>query len=81
VPVIVTINGYRLFFYSNEGSPREPLHVHVKRAGCEAKVWLEPNPRVASSYGFSPREIREVEALTVQYTELIRSRWNEYFDG
>ncbi|WP_328588202.1 DUF4160 domain-containing protein [Ciceribacter selenitireducens] len=24
------------FFYSNEGDPREPIHVHVRRGGSEA---------------------------------------------
>lgn len=34
------IAGYAFRFYSSDGV--EPPHVHVLRAGGEAKVWLEP---------------------------------------
>lgn len=37
MPVIMRVDGYRLLFYSNEGNPREPLHIHVLKAGAEAK--------------------------------------------
>ena len=32
--------GFRFFFYSNEGDPREPVHVHARGDGGEAKFWL-----------------------------------------
>lgn len=37
MPVVFCSNGYRFFFFSNEGSPREPLHVHVRRGGDIAR--------------------------------------------
>lgn len=40
MPVIFRYKGYRFFFYSNEGSPREPVHVHVRGSDGEAKFWL-----------------------------------------
>jgi hypothetical protein len=42
MPVILRYKGYTFFFFSNEGNPREPLHVHVRRAGVAAKFWVEP---------------------------------------
>ena len=35
-------NGYRFHFYSNEGEPREPVHVHVTKDRATAKFWLNP---------------------------------------
>lgn len=35
MPVILRINGFRFFFYSNEGNPLEPAHIHVMKAGSE----------------------------------------------
>lgn len=35
------------FFYSNEGTPREPFHVHIEKDELEAKSWLYPEVRVA----------------------------------
>ena len=60
MPVILRINGYRFFFYSNEGDPLEPAHVHVSKAGSEAKIWLEPEAVLSRNDGFGARELREV---------------------
>ena len=38
--------GFRFFFYSNEGSPREPLRVHVRSGSSEAQLnQFELSPR------------------------------------
>ena len=42
MPKIFEINGYRFLFYSNEGNPLEPCHVHVAKGSSYAKVWIEP---------------------------------------
>jgi hypothetical protein len=47
MPAVFRYKGFRFFFYSNEGNPREPAHVHVRGEGGEAKFWLSPAVRVA----------------------------------
>jgi paraquat-inducible protein B len=42
MPVILRLEGYSFLFYSNEGTPREPAHIHVRKARDEAKFWLFP---------------------------------------
>jgi hypothetical protein len=39
-PTILKYKAYRLFFFSNEGNPLEPVHVHVRREEALAKVWM-----------------------------------------
>ena len=39
MPVVFRERGYRFHSYSDEGDPREPLHVHVAKAGADAKFW------------------------------------------
>ncbi|MDP1647680.1 MAG: DUF4160 domain-containing protein [Rubrivivax sp.] len=39
------------------------MHVHVRAGGSEAKLWLEPQVRVASSYGFDGSTLRELVAV------------------
>jgi diadenosine tetraphosphate (Ap4A) HIT family hydrolase len=56
MPTVFREDGLRYFFFSNEGSPREPAHIHVIGRGCDAKVWLEPEIAIADSYGFNARE-------------------------
>ena len=79
MPVVFVYKGYRFFFYSNEGAPREPLHIHVRRGGSVAKFWLDPQPVVAESHGLSPAELREVSAVVQENRSLIERYWNEHF--
>jgi len=79
MPVVFIYKGYRFFFYSNEGMPREPLHVHVRRGEAIAKFWLDPQPIVATSHGMNPAELREISAVVRENRELIERYWNEHF--
>ena len=79
MPVVLRYRGFRFFFYSNEGSPREPVHVHVVGAGGEAKYWLHPLVSLAGSDGFDARTLRELQGVVEQNAELIERAWNEYF--
>jgi hypothetical protein len=79
MPVVFRYKGFRFFFYSNEGNPREPIHVHVRAAGCEAKLWLDPQIRVAASYGFDAGTLRELVEAAQNHRELIERAWHDYF--
>lgn len=80
MPAVFTSDGFRFYFYSNEGSPREPMHIHAaKRGAGEVKLWLYPEVRMAYNYGFDARTERwvlsEVRARRVE----IESAWHEHF--
>lgn len=79
MPVVFRYKGYSFFFFSNEGDPRESLHVHVRRGGSLAKFWLEPQPEVAEAYGFTSHELRILLEVAIENTELIRRYRNEHF--
>lgn len=79
MPVILRYKGYTLFFFSNEGDPREPLHVHVRRAGATAKFWIKPQVRVAESYGLNSQELNELTTVVADNRQLIERTWNEFF--
>ena len=72
MPVILRYKGYTLFFFSNEGNPREPLHVHVRKTGATAKFWVEPQVRVAESYGLSSQELSELAKVVADNRQLYR---------
>jgi hypothetical protein len=46
MPEIFRYRGFKFFFYSNEGTPREPVHVHVEKDDIEAKFWVVPEVSV-----------------------------------
>ena len=79
MPVVFRYKSFRFFFYSNEGNPREPVHVHVRAGGSEAKLWLEPQVRVANSYGFDASTLRELVGVAQANREMIERTWHDYF--
>ena len=79
MPVIFRYDGFRFFFYSNEGYPREPVHVHVMKAGVEAKFWLWPEVEVATNAGFDARTLRLLSVVVEARRDEIERAWNEYF--
>lgn len=79
MPTVFREGGLRYFFYSNEGSPREPAHIHVMGRSCDAKVWLEPDVAIADSYGFNPRELGDIVRVVAQRRDMILKAWNDHF--
>ena len=49
MPVVFRHGGLRYYFFSNEGQPPEPAHIHITGGGRDAKVWLDPEPSIAES--------------------------------
>ena len=78
MPTVLRWNGYRFYFFSNEGA--EPPHIHVDKGGCTAKVWLE-DLSVARAIGFSNREIVELSDKVREQREAFREAWRAYFGG
>jgi hypothetical protein len=79
VPKIFEWKGYKFFFFSNEGSPREPRHVHVRKGSSVAKFWIDPEISLESSYEMSSKELNGIESVIEEKADLIRRKWNEHF--
>jgi len=81
MPKVLLINGYRFFFFSNEGSPLEPCHIHITKDGNLAKYWIKDKASFADSYGFTAKELREIENIANDNISIIKEAWNEFFKG
>ena len=79
MPKVFEWNGYRFHFFSNEGDPLEPMHIHVTKAGADAKFWLSPEVSVAYSKGFAPRVLSQLIGVIEQRREEIESAWHDFF--
>ena len=79
MPTIIRRDGFRFFFFSNEGDPREPAHVHVRRGAEEAKIWLAPAIAVAESYGFNARELNDLLRIVFSEQANLLRAWHDYF--
>ena len=79
MPVVFRYKSFRFFFYSNEGNPREAMHIHVRSAEGEAKFWLTPMVYLADSDGFNAHTLWELRDVITTNNELIERIWNEHF--
>ncbi len=55
------------------------MHVHVYRAGGEAKFWLEPNVELAQNYGLSRRQLNTARRVIMEREDEIRAAWQAHF--
>lgn len=79
MPKLLEHNGWKFFFYSREGMPLEPPHVHVRKGSSEAKFWLNPVVRVASDRRMDPRTLKMLSAVVNEHRDEFEERWNEFF--
>lgn len=75
---------YIIFFWSNEGDPPEPVHVHVGKRigpGC-TKIWIlsDGSAQVQSNGSKMPqRDIRRISKVIEAYSDVIVTMWEQYF--
>ena len=77
MPTIFKIFNFRFMFYSDD---HEPVHVHIKRAGNEAKFNVQP-VELIYNYGFKQHEISLIRSLVEENVDVITERWHEFFKG
>jgi hypothetical protein len=77
MPTVLEIEGFRFFFYS--GDRNEPPHIHVRRAGNEAKFWLNPM-RSATVGRFKPAELRRIMDIIEVNEDYFLEQWHGRFN-
>ncbi len=81
VPTILFIYGWRLFFYSNEGT--KLVHVHAEKGDMECKYWMlteEVEIQEAFSFNMTPSAKKEIKKIIYQHFDLIIESWDTYFN-
>lgn len=76
MPEVFRTEGYVFFFYANEG--REPIHIHVRKAGGFAKFWLEPL-ELDWAERMKTKELTRAETLIAENLSRIKEKWHEVF--
>ena len=79
MPTLFFWKGYRFFFFSDEGSPLEPCHIHVSKGDEYAKIWLGPYIRLEKAYGMDPASINSILKIVDDKKDIIKEKWDEYF--
>ncbi|MDD4892010.1 MAG: DUF4160 domain-containing protein [Phycisphaerae bacterium] len=78
MPTIYRWKGYRFFFFSNEGSPPEPPHVHIRHGERRAKFWLVPEVALANAWRMNASELSDLEKIVQDKREDFERAWHEH---
>ena len=79
MPLVFRERGYRFHFFSNEGNPREPVHVHMTKDDIDAKLWLYPVVEIAYNHGFDARTQKWIVSVVEARKEEIAEVWHDFF--
>ncbi len=79
MPVVLRKDGFRFFFYSNEGNPPEPAHIHVRQGGDEAKFRISPQIQLLDNNGFDAPKLRKISGIITENRKYLEDAWHEYF--
>ena len=84
MPKYARILGYYVFFWSNEGKPTEPVHVHVGKEVHKnaTKIWILSNGATqvaANTSGIKEKDLRRIQTLLEENYQDIVAMWENYF--
>lgn len=84
MPKLMEILGYIIYFWSNEGQPSEPLHVHIAKIPNNngTKIWIKSNGDIKVEHNKSKIPAKDLKKLTKtisDYHKEIEQKWKEFF--
>lgn len=86
MPQIFSIGGYVVYFWSNEGEPKEPVHVHVAQGHPQkngTKIWITKSMHciIANNNSKIPMHILNDIMSVIEVRALyICSEWKKHFE-
>ena len=82
---IVSYKGYKIYFWSNEGKPLEPVHVHFnkgRQTKNATKYWINKDGSIEQDNNNSripPDDLKSLEKLIMMYSKDIINKWKDTF--
>ncbi len=84
MPSFPKILGYKVFFWSNEGKPIEPIHIHVSMGSPSpkaTKLWILSTGKIelAENTGNIPdKDISKLIRALEDYSDMFIKKWESY---
>lgn len=85
MPQVFKIGSYHIYFWSDEGLPLEPVHVHVSEGSPSkdaTKIWITKNGKTLLCHNKSriPQHIlNDISTVLEARSFEIIAKWQEYF--
>jgi hypothetical protein len=78
MPLVFRWNGYRFHFFSNEGDPPEPVHIHVSRMAPTPRSGFIPRS-CGVRQGLDARTLLKLSRVVEERSGEIERAWDEHF--
>jgi hypothetical protein len=82
MPTVLFKNGWRFFFFANEGD--EPIHIHVMKAEKSCKYFLSEEQvelTLSTQRNMRNKDIKEVKEIIFENFNYIVESWKKFHKG
>jgi hypothetical protein len=84
MPSVFKVLGFFVYFWSNEGKPLEPIHVHVSKkiSPSGSKFWLYSDGSIhleSNGARLTETELRKIQRILKAHFDEIVFCWEVYF--
>lgn len=79
MPTVLFKNGWRFFFFANEGN--EPVHIHVMKAEKSCKFFLDEDQielKLSSQKNMKGKDLKEVKEIIFENFNYIVESWKKF---
>ena len=76
MPTALRLFGMQFYYWSRE---HEPIHIHVRKGGAEARFIIDPEVELVENKGFKPHELALAEEVISENRQYLVEHWNLYF--
>lgn len=79
MPTVLFINGWRLFFFADEGN--EPIHIHAEKAEKSCKFFLDVESidlRKRYSKNMNNKDLKQVKEIIFNNFNYIVDQWEKF---
>ena len=84
MPSLMTLFGYKLYFWSNENNPLEPIHIHVSKNPHKnaTKIWIcKDGPCILDNNNdkIPGKDLKKIINAVNDFSEEIIQAWIDHF--
>ena len=85
MPIFMELFGYGIYFWSNEGNPLEPIHVHVSKSphSNATKIWLLSDGSVQlenNNDNIPSKDLKKIMRSVSEFSDDIIELWLSIFE-